>query len=145
GWLNLRYLITTPIMRLASSVFIYGIANSLIMVGLPLLVLHRYGLGLDLGLVLGLRVLPNILLGPLVGELVDKRDPLRISILAGLATAALMAPVPFTTAMWQLHMLSIALGVTGMLTGLARITLRSMVILKGGEMGGNGVIVTSER
>lgn len=145
GWLSLRHLIAIPIMRLASSIFIFGIANSLTMVGLPLLVLHRYGLGLGLGLVLGLRVLPNILLGQLVGEVIDKRDSLRISIIAALATAALTVLIPLTMAVWQLEVLSVALGVAGMFAGPARMALRSRVILEGREMDGNGAIVTSER
>jgi MFS family permease len=140
-----RSWITAPISRLAASIFILGMGTGLVLVGLPLLILHQYGTGFGLGLVIALRILPNFLFGPSVGGIIDSRDPMRIAIIASLASAALTMLMPLTTALWQLCLLAAALGLTSMFTGPARMALRSWLIPKGREMDGNGAIVTAER
>ncbi|MWK40033.1 MFS transporter [Actinomadura sp. J1-007] len=136
---------TAPITRLAGSIFILGLGTGLVLVGLPLLILHEYGTGLGLGLVIGLRILPNFLLGPSVGGYIDARDPRRIAIVASLASAAFTVLMPLTSALWQLCVLAVALGLTSMFTGPARMALRSWLIPEGREMDGNASIVTAER
>lgn len=136
---------TAPITRLAGSIFILGLGTGLVLVGLPLLILHEYGTGLGLGLVIGLRILPNFLLGPSVGGYIDARDPRRIAVVASLASAAFTVLMPLTWALWQLCVLAVALGLTSMFTGPARMALRSWLIPEGREMDGNASIVTAER
>ncbi|MFG2006135.1 MFS transporter [Spirillospora sp. NPDC048911] len=143
--MKVRSWAAAPIMRLAASIFILGIGTGLVLVGLPLLVLKEYSTGFGLGLVIALRILPNFLLGPSVGGIIDSRDPLRVAVIASVASAAFTVLVPLTTALWQLCLLALALGLTSMFTGPARMALRSWLIPEGREMDGNGAIVTAER
>ncbi|NUR32089.1 MAG: hypothetical protein HOV83_40635, partial [Catenulispora sp.] len=92
--------------RLVASLFIYRLGGAMTTVGLPLFVIHHYGLGLSAGIALGVRLLPNILLGVFVGNLVDRFQPRRIAIWTALANAALVGVIPFTGALWQLQVLS---------------------------------------
>ena len=87
-------------------------------VALPLLTIERYGIGLSLGLVAATRLVPGVLLGPSVGQLVD-RLPRRATIVASnLVSAGLVALIPLTSELWQLYALAA-------LVGLAEAPLRA--------------------
>ena len=66
-----------PLLRLALSLFTLRLGATMTAVGLPLLVLERYGSGLQAALTLALELLPNVLFGAVVGDLVDRGDPRR--------------------------------------------------------------------
>ncbi len=85
--------------------------NRISAVALPLLVIERYGVGLSLGLIAATRLVPRVLLGPWAGALVD-RLPRRATVAAAnVASAGLVALIPFTTSLPQLYLLGAALGV----------------------------------
>ncbi|MFI5642411.1 MFS transporter [Streptomyces goshikiensis] len=132
-------------LRLVGSLFVLEIGSAMTTVGLPLLVLQRYGLGLEVGFTLAARFLPNILLGALVGQIVDRYDPRRVAMLAALGSGLVVALFPLTTAMWQIQLLALAIGVGYMFSFPATMALRPQVIPEGSELEGNGLIVTAER
>ncbi|MFJ3906202.1 MFS transporter [Streptomyces sp. NPDC090025] len=131
--------------RLVSSLFVLETGSAMTTVGLPLLVMQRYGLGLEVGLTLAARFLPNILLGALAGQIVDRNDPRRVAMLAALGSGLAVALFPLTTAMWQVQLLAMAVGVGYMFGFPATMALRPRVIPEGSELEGNGLIVTAER
>ncbi|MCY0942959.1 MFS transporter [Streptomyces antarcticus] len=140
-----RLLRSPGALRLVGSLFILEIGSAMTTVGLPLLVMQRYGLGLEVGFTLAARFLPNILLGAVVGQIVDRYDPRRVAMLAALGSGLVVALFPLTTAMWQIQLLALAIGVGYMFSFPATMALRPRVIPDGSELEGNGLIVTAER
>jgi MFS family permease len=140
-----RRIRASPLHVLAASLFALRLGSAMTMVGLPLLILHRYGAGLNAGITLALEVLPNVVFGPLVGGLVDRSDPRKFAIAGPLLAAPFIVLLPLTDAMWQLQSLASLIGV-GYLVGLpARLALRSCVIPAGTESSGNGVLSAAQR
>jgi ENTS family enterobactin (siderophore) exporter len=141
-----RLLRTSPALaRLLASLFVHRLGGAMTTVGLPLFVVHHYGLGLSTGLALGLRLLPNILLGVFVGNLVDRFQPRRVAMSTALASAVLVAAIPATTALWQLQALSFLGGVVYMFGMPARLALRPLVMPAGAETAANSALVTTDR
>ncbi|MER6265266.1 MFS transporter [Streptomyces sp900105245] len=140
-----RVLRSPGALRLVGSLFVLETGSAMTTVGLPLLVMQRYGLGLEVGFTLAARFLPNILLGALAGQVVDRHDPRRVATLAALGSGLAAALFPFTTAMWQIQLLALAIGIGYMFGFPATMALRPQVIPEGGELEGNGLIVTAER
>ncbi|MFH8385255.1 MFS transporter [Kitasatospora sp. NPDC018058] len=143
---NFARLLRNPgALRLVGSLFVLELGSAMTTVGLPLLVMQRYGLGLEVGFTLAARFLPNILLGALAGQIVDRHDPRRVAMLAALGSGLVVALFPLTTAMWQIQLLALAIGVGYMFSFPATMALRPQVIPEGSELEGNGLIVTAER
>lgn len=140
-----RVLRSPGALRLVGSLFVLETGSAMTTVGLPLLVMQRYGLGLEVGFTLAARFLPNILLGALAGQIVDRNDPRRVAMLAALGSGMAALLFPFTTAMWQIQLLALAIGVGYMFGFPATMALRPQVIPEGSELEGNGLIVTAER
>ncbi|MFD7703715.1 MFS transporter [Streptomyces caelestis] len=140
-----RVLRSPGALRLVGSLFVLETGSAMTTVGLPLLVMQRYGLGLEVGFTLAARFLPNILLGALAGQVVDRHDPRRVATLAALGSGLAAALFPLTTAMWQIQLLALAIGVGYMFGFPAAMALRPRVIPEGSELEGNGLIVTAER
>lgn len=130
---------------LTISMFLIRIGSSTTAVALPLFVLQRYGLGIGAGLAIGLRLAPNILLGPLVGNLVDRWDPRRVAVLSSVASGVVVGLFPFTHALWQVQVLSVLGGVAYMFGYPARMALRPLAMSEQTLVKGNSMLVTSER
>lgn len=140
------HMLKTPgALRLIASLFVLELGSAMTTVGLPLLVIRQYGIGLEAGATLAVRFLPNILLGPLAGQIVDRHDPRKVAMTAALASGLIAALFPFTTAMWQIQALALAIGVGYMFSFPATMALRPHVIPQGSELEGNGLIVAAER
>ncbi|MFF5788478.1 MFS transporter [Streptomyces sp. NPDC012693] len=140
-----RVLRSPGALRLVGSLFVLETGSAMTTVGLPLLVMQRYGLGLEVGFTLAARFLPNILLGALAGQIVDRNDPRRVAMFAALGSGLAALLFPFTTAMWQVQLLALAIGIGYMFGFPATMALRPQVIPEGSELEGNGLIVTAER
>lgn len=132
--------------RLTASLFFSRAASSMLTVALPFFALAHFGFGLETGVTLALRLIPNVLLGVFVGHLVDRWEPRAVAFVTGVAQACLILAVPFIVD--SLALLQIALlaeGVIAMFGFPARMALRPMIIAKGDEALGNSWIVTAER
>jgi len=130
---------------LLSSLFLVDLASAMTGVALPLLLTAKYGFGLTVGLTLAIRVVPSILAGPVVGSLIGRTDPRRLAVTSALGAACLVGLTPLTDAIWQVQLLGLLMGVTGMFAGPARLVLRPRVIREGEELRGNGFLVAAER
>ena len=117
--------------RLVASLFVQRLGGAMTAIGLPLYVVHHYGLGLSVGVALGVRLLPNILLGVFVGTVVDRYEPRRVAIATALANAALVGAIPLTGALWQLQIISFLGGVVYMFGYPARLALRPLIMKPG--------------
>ncbi|MBK6887897.1 MAG: hypothetical protein IPH03_16575 [Tetrasphaera sp.] len=83
-----------PLAMLVASIFTYRLAGAMLVVALPFFAVHRFGFGVGAGLVLGARLLPNILFGLVVGHLVDRWEPRRTAWVTAVLNGALVALVP---------------------------------------------------
>jgi MFS family permease len=136
---------TRNIWYLTLSMFFLRLGTATTAVALPLLVLERYGTGLGAGLSLGLRLVPNILFGPLIGNLVDRYDPRKIAVLSSIASGVVVGLFPQTTAIGEVMLLSVLAGVAYMFGYPARMALRARVLTDETRVKGNSMLVTSER
>lgn len=136
---------TRNIWYLTLSMFFLRLGTATTAVALPLLVLERYGTGLGAGLALGLRLVPNILFGPLIGNLVDRYDPRKIAVLSSIASGVVVGLFPQTTAIGEVMALSVLAGVAYMFGYPARMALRAWVLTDETRVKGNSMLVTSER
>lgn len=130
---------------LFASIFLIELGSAMTSVALPLFLVDKYGINLAVGLTFAIRLVPGILLGPVVGHLVARRDPRRVAAVSALFSACLVAVLPWTSALWQIQLLGLATGVAFMFAGPARLALRPMVFTQGDELKGNGMLVSVER
>ncbi|MEU6162852.1 MFS transporter [Streptomyces tanashiensis] len=134
-----------PLYFLASSLFAVRLATLVTSVALPLLVIHRYGLGLESGLAVGLELLPNFLFGPFAGEIIDRRNPRTIATVCAVIGAPIVALFPFTHSLWQIQLLALVSGLAYTVGVPARMALRGRVIMKGDVLSGNSLLVLAQR
>jgi MFS family permease len=130
--------------RLVTAVFMLEIGQSTTWVGIPLLVIKRYGLGLDVGLTTGLIAFPNIFLGVAAGNLVDRNNPRNVAIMGAVLSGLLVTLFPVTTALWQIQLLAVLVGTGYMFIVPAAMALRPRVMDAGSELSGNGMVVSAQ-
>jgi len=131
--------------QLVGSLFLLQLGGTMTYVALPLLMAQRYGLGVETGVVLALQLLPNLLLAGPVGVLIARFDPRRVAILSAFASAGVVMLYPPSTSVLQIDLLALATGVTYVFGVPARMALRPRVIAAGEEVGGNSLLVASDR
>jgi ENTS family enterobactin (siderophore) exporter len=134
-----------PLAMLVASIFTYRLAGAMLVVALPFFAVHRFGFGVGAGLVLGARLLPNVLFGLVVGHLVDRWEPRRTAWVTAVLNGALVALVPLAGSRGAVQALLFASGLTYLFGFPARMALRPLVIGPGEEVAGNAFIVTAER
>jgi MFS family permease len=86
------------------------------MVALGVLIL-QVGTPLDLGVALGATAVPNVLLGPLAGALVDRWDRRTTMIVCDVVRAGLvlLVPVVITMSMWMVYVVAFLVATVGLL------------------------------
>jgi MFS family permease len=86
------------------------------MVALGVLIL-QVGTPLDLGIALGATAVPNVLLGPLAGALVDRWDRRTTMIVCDVVRAGLvlLVPVVITMSMWMVYVVAFLVATVGLL------------------------------
>ncbi|WP_223732089.1 MFS transporter [Streptomyces purpurogeneiscleroticus] len=131
--------------RLVVSVLLMEVGQWATWVAVPLFVIERHGLGLDVGLTTGLMAVPNILLGIAAGNIVDRSNPRNVLVVSAVFSGAMVALFPLTTALWQVQILAVLVGIGYMFVVPAALALRPQVMDAGSEMSGNGLVVTAQR
>ncbi|WP_228453236.1 MFS transporter [Rathayibacter toxicus] len=128
-----------------ASVLFVELGSAILMIGLPLFVLQRYGLALDGALAIGFRYLPGVIVGPWLNYTTRRISPKIVAstATAGIAIVALL--IPATNQLWQVHLLSVILGIFTTVDVPARLAMRSWVTSRGTEQRLNSLIVTTER
>ncbi|MCW5252465.1 MULTISPECIES: MFS transporter [unclassified Streptomyces] len=127
------------------SIFLIELGSAMTAVALPLLLLDRYGITASAGLAFAARLIPGVLLGPVVGDSVARWDPRRVAAVSALGGAVVIALMPWTSALWQVQVLGLLVGISHMFAAPARLALRPLVLKEGEELAGNGFLITVER
>lgn len=83
--------------------------ESLSQIAMPLLVYELTGSARMVGLIALFLILPRVILAPITGLLADRLDRRRLMIGADVARMLLVSLVPFTTDIWQLAVLAVAI------------------------------------
>lgn len=130
---------------LLASMFLADLGTAMSIVALPLLLVQEYGFSAEVGIALAIRVLPNVVMGPAAGAILARFDPRRVAIVSSLFLGVPTGLIAFTHAIWQVQVLSLAIGVASMFIGPSRLVLRTRVIEEGDELRGNGFLVAVER
>lgn len=91
-----------PIVLLEAANAASGIANAIVMIAIPWLVLERTGSAASAGLVVAVASLPGIVVAPLVGVAVDRFGRRPVSIVSDLLSAASVAAFPVVAAVGDL-------------------------------------------
>jgi MFS family permease len=143
---QLRLLRGNPALRkLVAALFLLQVGQSTTWVGVPLLVIERYGLGFNVGLTTGMLVMPSMLLGVAAGNLVDRGNPRKILIVSAVFSGLLVTLFPGTDALWQIQALAILVGIGYMFVMPAVLVVRPQVMAPGSELAGNGLVVSAQR
>jgi predicted MFS family arabinose efflux permease len=130
---------------LSTSFFFHRMATTINGIALPLLLIERFSIGPQLGLLLAVQALPSVLLSSAIGELVDRRGPRTVAIASSFIIAAFCLVFPLATSMWQIYLLIAMLGLSYSLGYPARMALRPLVAPAGQEVTANGLIVAVNR
>lgn len=129
---------------LVVSLFITQLGLSMTSVGAILLLVDRFGVSTNTAIALAVAVIPNILLGPFVGDLVSRRNPRTIAITSSIVGAALVVLYPFAHSPIAAQAIAFAVGVA-VLPGIpSRMALR-WVATSGNTQRTSGLIVAAER
>jgi MFS family permease len=83
--------------------------ESLAQIAMPLLVYEITGSARMVGLIALVLIMPRVILAPITGLLADRLDRRRLMMGADAARLVLVSLVPFTTSIWQLAVLAIAI------------------------------------
>ncbi|WP_431030781.1 MFS transporter [Plantibacter sp. RU18] len=130
---------------LFSSLFLLQLGAAVTAVALPVFVLKNYGVGSELGIALGLRLIPAVLAGGMAAWALDRIDARVVAVVSTLATAAATAAIPLTGDVVQLYVLSVIGGFTGLFATPAVMKLRASLIAPENAVRANGLIVSAER
>ncbi|AJM77817.1 MFS transporter [Rathayibacter toxicus] len=130
---------------LIASVLFVELGSAILMIGLPLFVLDRYELALDGALAIGLRYLPGVVLGGWLNYALRHVNPRFLAATATVGIAVIAMAIPATTELWQVQLLSVALGLCTTVDVPSRLTMRSWVTSPGNEQQLNSLIVAVER
>jgi MFS family permease len=131
--------------QLVGSFFLVELATAMMFVALPLLMVERYGLGVETGAVLALALLPQLLFAGLVSVAIKRFDACRVAIASAAASAAVVVLFPLSASVAQVGALAFATGSTFVFGVPARMALRPRVMLAGSEIRSNSLIVGGER
>ncbi|WP_280922752.1 MFS transporter [Streptomyces sp. MZ04] len=119
-----------------------ALGDSFSYVAIPLLVLHRTGSVVQMGLVTGLTGVASIVTGVFAGVLVDRVDRRRLLMVADWARCLLFALIPlvwlFATPMWLVYAVVPAAGVFMMLFQVAYVTVVPAIVEPGQITRANG-------
>jgi MFS family permease len=114
-------------------------------VATALLLVDRFGLGVGSGIALALQVAPNVLFGPLVGDLVSRRSPRALAIGSSLLSGLVVLAYPLTSTPGQAQLVSVVAGLT-VLPGIpARMALRATAVPPERQHAFSGQVVAVER
>jgi MFS family permease len=131
--------------RLVLSIFFVQAGSSMTSVGLTLLLVHRFGLGAATGVTLALGVVPNIVLGPLAGEIVSRYNVPRVAIGSTLVGGTLVLLYPLAGHPWVAQLVAVSVGLATLPGIPARMALRNTLIPPGEQARTSGRIVSGER
>ncbi|ASW53385.1 MFS transporter [Plantactinospora sp. KBS50] len=142
---NVHLALTPQFTRLLVAITVVNLGKSVTLVGLPILVIERYGLGTELTNALSLRILPTIFGGVFAAWALARFDARWVAAIAMSATGVITLLIPLARSVAELNATSVAAGVASLFAGPALMALRSSVLKEEAAMRGNGFVVSAER
>jgi MFS family permease len=131
--------------RLLASLLLTWTGLAMTSVATALLLVDRFGLGVGSGVALAVQVTPNVLLGPLVGDLVSRRSPRALAVGSSLVSGLVVLAYPQATSPAQAQLVSLLAGLA-VLPGIpARMALRSAAVTPESQHRFSGQVVAVER
>jgi len=132
-------------LRLLASLSCTYLAGSITATASTIFLVQRFGIGLSSGLAIVLLLVPNLLLGPLAGELVVRIKPKPAAMAGSLGTGVVVLGYLLVTQAWQAQLVSLLVGLAGVLGIPARMALRASVLSTERLKTSTGAIIASER
>jgi MFS family permease len=131
--------------RLLASLLLTWTGFAMTSVATALLLVDRFGLGVGSGVALAVQVAPNVLLGPLVGDLVSRRSPRALASASSLVSGLVVLAYPLTSSPGQAQLVSLLAGLA-VLPGIpARMALRATAVPPEQQQRFSGQVVAVER
>jgi MFS family permease len=131
--------------RLLISLLLTWTGFAMTSVATALLLVDRFGIGVGSGIALAVQVAPNVLLGPLVGDLVSRRSPRALAIGSSLVSGLFVLAYPLAASPGQAQLVSLLVGLT-VLPGIpARMALRVTAVPPERQHSFSGQVVAVER
>jgi len=122
-----------------------NLASWSVIAALPVLVAARFGVGGELVLSLGLRLLPKILLAPVAGELLRRHGQARIAACALTGEAVLTALLPWCEDFVLFQAMVAGIGTLDVFVMPALLSLRGSTMPAGLQMAGNTLFSVADR
>src|SRR3954451_24958295 len=111
---DLRATATPRFLRLVAAITVENLGKSVTLVGLPILVIERYGLGTELTNALSLRILPTLFGGVLAAWVLARVDARWVAAVSMWVTGLISLLIPLSRNVTELNVTSIAAGVTSL-------------------------------
>jgi len=141
-----KTLLATPRFRaLWLTLICNNLGNWCVIAIMPVLVAQRFGVGTELVLSLGMRLLPKILLAPIAGDLLRRHGGVRIASYALAGEALLTLALPACDDFLLFQILLACIGTLDVFVMPALLSLRGVAIPAGLQMAGNTLCSVADR
>lgn len=131
--------------RLLTSLFCTYLGSSITAAASMIFLFHRFGVGPSAGFALVLQLVPNMLLGPVTGEVVCRVNPKLAAMTGSLGVGVAVLGYLLVTQAWQAQLVSLAVGIAAVIGIPARMSLRASVLSIDRLKASTGAIVAAER
>jgi len=131
--------------RLLTSLFSTYLGSSITATASTIFLVQRFGVGGASGLALVLQLVPNLLLGPVAGEVVSRVNPKLAAMAGSIGVGVAVLGYLLITQAWQAQLVSLAVGIAGVIGTPARMSLRAAVLSTDRLKSSTGAIVAAER
>jgi MFS family permease len=106
---------------------------------------QEFGVGASTGVALILQLIPNLLLGPVGGEVITRVNPKHAAMASSLGTGVVVLGYTVAQQAWQAQLLSLVVGLVAVVGIPARMALRACVLTPERLKASTGAIVAAER
>lgn len=131
--------------RLLASLFCTYLGSSITATASTIFLVQRFGVGGSSGLALVLQLVPSLLLGPVAGEVVARVNPKLAAMVGSLGVGVAVLGYFLVTTAWQAQLVSLLVGLAGVIGIPARMSLRAAVLSPDRLKSSTGAIVAAER
>lgn len=131
--------------RMLASLFCTYLGSSITATASTIFLVQRFGVGASSGLALVLQLLPNLLLGPVAGEMVARVNPKLAAMTGSIGVGVAVLGYLLVTQSWQAQLVSLLVGLAGVIGTPARMSLRASVLTPDRLRSSTGAIVAAER
>jgi MFS family permease len=106
-----------------ASTVVSGLGDKIAVIALYVLVYNLTGRAVNLGLLAAVQILPAVVLGPVVGLILDRYDRKAVMVWSDFCSAVVVALMPFVQSLGQVYLAAGLLAVGRQFTGPARLAI----------------------